>query len=124
MRIEPKAKTIRAAVRTGTRPRRSAMRPMSGSIATYPSRKPETMGAAREMESGTGEPARAGTAETTVYVDGQDRQAKIYARDRLMAGDRVPGPAIVTEMDATTLILPDHYAEVDRVGSLLIRPVN
>ncbi|MDN2568317.1 hydantoinase/oxoprolinase family protein [Aquibium sp. A9E412] len=84
----------------------------------------ETMVSAREMESGTGDPARAVTAETTVYVDGQDRQAKIYARDRLMAGDRVPGPAIVTEMDATTLILPDHYAEVDRVGSLLIRPVN
>ena len=32
------------------------------------------------------------------------------------------GPAIVTEMDSTTLILPGHAATVDPSGSLLIRP--
>ena len=41
------ANTTRAAVSTGSRPRRSAIRPISGNIATYPSRKPETIGAAR-----------------------------------------------------------------------------
>ena len=44
---EPAAKTTRAATSTGTRPRRSAIRPIRGSIATYPSRKPDTIGAAR-----------------------------------------------------------------------------
>ena len=39
---------------------------------------------------------------------GKDLPAKIYARDKLRAGDRIPGPAIVTEMDSTTLILPGH----------------
>jgi N-methylhydantoinase A len=34
----------------------------------------------------------------------------------------VPGPAIVTEMDSTTLVLPGHEAKVDRFGSLLIQP--
>ena len=37
-------------------------------------------------------------------------------------GDVLPGPAIVTEMDSTTLVLPGHVATVDRCGSLLIRP--
>ena len=47
MTSEPSAKITSAATSTGTRPRRSAIRPISGSIATYPSRKPETIGAAR-----------------------------------------------------------------------------
>jgi N-methylhydantoinase A len=84
----------------------------------------ETIVAARQVEQGNGDPARAVTADTTIFFAGKDLPAKIYARDKLRAGDRIPGPAIVTEMDSTTLILPDHYAEVDRIGSMLIRPVN
>jgi len=56
-------------------------------------------------------------------VEGQDRPAKIYDRALLQAGNRVPGPAIVTEMDSTTLILPGHEGEIDAVGNILIRPV-
>lgn len=84
----------------------------------------ETMVTARKLETGGGDPSRAKTAETTVFCDGEDRKAAIYDREKLRTGDRINGPAIVTEMDSTTLILPDHYAEVDAVGSLLIRPVN
>ena len=40
----------------------------------------------------------------------------------LAAGDRINGPAIVTEMDSTTLILPEHVGEIDTVGNILIRP--
>lgn len=61
--------------------------------------------------------------EETVYVDDADRKAGVYERSRLRAGNRIFGPAIVTEMDSTTLILPDHVAEVDRFGNLLIRPL-
>lgn len=84
----------------------------------------ETIVAARQLEQGNGDPSRAVTAETTVFVSGKDQPARIYDREKLRAGDRIPGPAIVTEMDSTTLILPDHYAEVDRIGTLLIRPTN
>ncbi len=83
----------------------------------------ETQVAARLIEEGNGDPSRAVTAETTVFDSGKDHAAKIYARDKLRAGDRIDGPAIVTEMDSTTLILPGHYADVDKVGCLLIRPV-
>lgn len=44
-----------------------------------------------------------------------------YDRYRLAAGGRVEGPAIVEEMDSTTVIHPGFRAEVDRYGNLLIR---
>ena len=34
----------------------------------------------------------------------------------------IAGPAIVTEMDSTTLVLPGHAAEVHASGCLLINP--
>jgi len=61
--------------------------------------------------------------EHTLWADGGEHAAKIYARSKLLAGDVIPGPAIVAEMDSTTVILPKHAATVDRLGNLLIRPV-
>jgi len=34
----------------------------------------------------------------------------------------VVGPAIVSEMDSTTVVLPGYVATVDKVGNLLINP--
>ena len=61
-------------------------------------------------------------AEHKVYVDGKDRDAKLYHRSKLKAGNQIPGPAVVLEMDSTTLILPDHTGRVDEFGNILIRP--
>jgi len=58
----------------------------------------------------------------SVYVDGAYVDAGLYDRLKLRAGDVVPGPAIVVEMDSTTLVLPGHTATADAGGSLLIRP--
>ena len=43
-----------------------------------------------------------------------------YDRYRLPAGGVIEGPAIVEEMDSTTVIHPGFRAEVDRYGNLLI----
>ncbi len=83
--------------------------------------KPPVVGA-DELERGDGDSARARYAEQAIYVDGESRNAGIYDRSKLHAGDVVPGPAIVTEMDSTTLILPGHSGELDRIGNILIRP--
>ena len=45
-----------------------------------------------------------------------------HARGKLHEGIVVPGPAIVSEMDSTTVILPDYEAKVDKIGNLLINP--
>ena len=77
---------------------------------------------AQEVEQGDGDATGACVDEQVIYADGADRDAAIYDRARLRAGDRIAGPAIVTEMDSTTLILPDHAGTLDKFGNILIRP--
>jgi N-methylhydantoinase A len=74
------------------------------------------------LEPGTGDPAAARTGQARIFVDGGWQDAARYDRSLLRAGDVLPGSAIVTEMDSTTLVLPGHVATVDDSGSLLIRP--
>ena len=45
---------------------------------------------------------------------------RIYDRYRLEAGHRIDGPAIVEEMDSTTVVPPGASGTVDRVGNLVI----
>jgi len=67
--------------------------------------------------------AAAVTGDSPIYFQGADYQATLYDRENLFPGHVVPGPAIITEMDSTTVIFPDHQATVDKVGNLLIEPV-
>jgi len=64
------------------------------------------------------------TQPTRIYADGDWRDGYIYDRAKLRPGNRVAGPAIVTEMDSTTVILPDHVGIVDDVGNILIWPAD
>jgi len=57
-----------------------------------------------------------------IFVEGGWVDAAIYDRATLRADQVISGPAIVTEMDSTTLVLPGHAATVHASGSLLIRP--
>ena len=81
-----------------------------------------TLARAASIEQGGSDPSSARVESTTVYVDGADRSANVYDRARLKAGNRIVGPAIVTEMDSTTLVLPDHVGEVDQFGNIIINP--
>ncbi len=60
--------------------------------------------------------------DTRFYHEQEWHDAVIYDRGKLGVGTVVTGPAIVVEMDATTLVLPGHAATVDTVGNLLINP--
>jgi len=83
---------------------------------------PPTQVRAGQLPRGNGDPIAAFVDDVTVFVDGADRAARLYRRELLKAGDRIPGPAIVCQMDTTTLILPGHTGEVDAVANILIRP--
>jgi len=72
------------------------------------------------LESGDGPPKPSDTHP--IFVEGGWVDAAIYDRATLRAGHVISGPAIVTEMDSTTLVLPGHAATVHASGSLLIRP--
>jgi N-methylhydantoinase A len=62
--------------------------------------------------------------DTRYYYDGDWYDAVIYDRDKLHEGLVVPGPSIVIEMDSTTVVLPGYEAKVDKLGNLIINPVN
>ena len=44
----------------------------------------------------------------------------VYERDLLASGNRLAGPALIDQLDATTLILPGQRATVDAYRNLLI----
>ena len=67
--------------------------------------------------------ATAKIADTSIYYEGRAHDAVIYTREGLSARVVVPGPAIINEMDSTTVVLPGHSATVDDIGNLLINPV-
>jgi N-methylhydantoinase A len=63
-----------------------------------------------------GEKVTAGAAEA--WIDGGWRRIKLYDRAALLAGLRFDGPAIVTQSDCTTCILPGFAARIDDYGSI------
>jgi N-methylhydantoinase A/oxoprolinase/acetone carboxylase beta subunit len=55
-------------------------------------------------------------------VNGELRQVatRYYDREALRAGNRIDGPAIVNQYDATTVVPPGISAHVDRYGNIVI----
>lgn len=75
------------------------------------------------IEKGEADPSSAKTRDHQLYMDGKVRDAVIYDRALLKAGNRVAGPAIITEMDSTTLVHSGCEALVDDHGNLIINLV-
>ena len=70
------------------------------------------------------DPGPAFKEERQIYVDGRFRTANVYERSRLGWGAVVEGPAIVEQLDSTTLVLPGQRAETDEFGNLMISSEN
>lgn len=79
---------------------------------------------ASKIETGSGDPKDAFIETINVWMDDEDKKATVYDRNKLKAGDLINGPAIITEMDSTTLVLSDHVAKIDDYGNILINPAN
>jgi len=71
-----------------------------------------------DREAGEAEAARTGTR--SVYFDGGFVETPWYQRRRLAPGASVAGPAVVEQLDATTVILPGQVARVDRHLNLIV----
>jgi len=83
---------------------------------------PETRVRAESVEQGGTDATAAIVDHTEVFIDGMHRKVPIFDRANLCSGNRIEGPAVVCQMDTTTLILPEHHGEVDTYGNILIRP--
>jgi N-methylhydantoinase A len=60
--------------------------------------------------------------EHTAIFSGRMRPTAIYDRSKLHAGNRISGPAIVTEYSATTVIPPGWAGRVDPYGNIILEP--
>lgn len=56
----------------------------------------------------------------TVHAGEEPRPYAVYARESLLAGDRVPGPAIIAEHTATTVLHAGDSLQVGELGELII----
>jgi N-methylhydantoinase A len=64
--------------------------------------------------------AEIGRREVWLRETGAFVSCPLYAREKLLAGNRIEGPAIVEQMDATSLIVPGATATVDPYLNLLL----
>ncbi|MEM6762382.1 MAG: hydantoinase/oxoprolinase family protein [Pseudomonadota bacterium] len=83
---------------------------------------PEAARTGETRRPGGSDPSAAFDRITKIYADGRWHDGGIYDRGKLSPGNKVAGPAIVTEMDSTSVILPGHVGVVDAVGNILIWP--
>ena len=67
---------------------------------------------------------RTGTCTFRVGAKLADYPTDFYRRDLLPTGQLIPGPAIVLQMDSTTVVPPHHSFEADAAGNLIIRKSN
>jgi len=68
---------------------------------------------ARHSTTGAGKPEPVATRPVYFEEAGGFVETPIYVRDRLPAGTRLTGPAVVDQLDSTTLVPPGVAAEVD-----------
>jgi len=61
------------------------------------------------------------TGERDVWVDGGWHSARIYERLSLPVGERIHGPALLEQPDATIFIDPGLEGVVDGYGNLLVQ---
>ncbi|MFD2262949.1 hydantoinase B/oxoprolinase family protein [Lacibacterium aquatile] len=83
---------------------------------------------AMERHEDAGIPARTtGTpeklAELSIFTAGKTQAAGVYDRDRLLAGDKVQGPAVIIEATGTNVIEPGWEAELTAKGHLVLTRV-
>ena len=75
-----------------------------------------------KLASGDGDIDRARTETRPLYDLGASafHQASVYDRAKLLAGDRINGPAVIEQFDSTTVITAAQNATVDPYGNIII----
>lgn len=63
-----------------------------------------------------------GTADVWFWENDQPSRhaTRIYRREKLLANNVIPGPAIIEQFDSTTVIPPAMIASIDRWGNIII----
>jgi N-methylhydantoinase A len=70
--------------------------------------------------NGAADPPNARTGQRQVYFSGRRLHTHVYDRSRLQPGDAIAGPAIVEQLDSTTVVWPGQVAGVDAFSNLVL----
>ncbi|MGB8351751.1 MAG: hydantoinase/oxoprolinase family protein, partial [Gaiella sp.] len=102
---------------------------MPGTAAEIVNLRAVGFGGVPKPELPVGEPGAADASHAVVethqvWFDGEQHETSIVDRAKLKPRMRFDGPAIVTEFDATTVVLPGYAAEVDVNFNILITPTS
>lgn len=78
--------------------------------------------AAKEIATGSPAPAPQAVLETRPvrFADYGTVATPVYQRAELTAGNRIEGPAVLVQMDATTVILPGQHGTVQTNGDVIV----
>jgi N-methylhydantoinase A len=88
----------------------------------YGFRMPDTASEIVNLRAvGTGDRPKPELPEGELHGPEPGGTGPIYERSQLQPGNRVSGPAVITEFDSTTVVLEGYEAEVDRFFNILIR---
>jgi N-methylhydantoinase A len=82
---------------------------------------PDKPAFSKKQKEGEDPPDEAFIGEERVVFNGRKFITAIVLRDRLRCGNRVPGPAIVTEYSSTLVIPPHAAARVDEFENIIIQ---
>jgi 5-oxoprolinase (ATP-hydrolysing) len=75
----------------------------------------------REAASKAGRAPAAPAGHATVTTGGERHRTPVYLRDELVPGQRLAGPAVIAERNATTVVEPGWEAEVTAKDHLVLR---
>lgn len=73
-----------------------------------------------EVDGESSDPALVGEREVFLSTEFGFRKCPVYERGKLLPGNRLAGPAIVEQMDTTTVLLPGDACEIDEYRNLVI----
>lgn len=79
--------------------------------------RPRRMSIAKGSGAAT---AQAGTRAMIFAADGTARETAVYAGNKLGAGDRITGPAVIEEVTTTLVVEPGWTAELTSSGVYLL----
>ena len=89
----------------------------------YGFRMPDTASEIVNLRAvGTGDRPKPELPEGELHGPDPGGGGPVYERSGLQPGNRLSGPAVITEFDSTTVVLAGYEAEVDRYFNILIRP--
>ena len=71
-------------------------------------------------ERGTAAQARIGSRDVFWREEGQWTETSLYAREKLLPGASIEGPAIIEQLDSTILIPPEMTASIDEYLNIII----